>query len=34
MPKNTQLTLASATMPQRISEVLEDIVNVGFINNM
>ncbi|XP_043670420.1 probable ATP-dependent RNA helicase DDX28 [Vespula pensylvanica] len=29
IPKNTQLTLASATMPQRISEVLGDIVNVN-----
>ncbi|XP_014599068.1 PREDICTED: probable ATP-dependent RNA helicase DDX28 [Polistes canadensis] len=28
MPKNAQLTLASATMPQRISEVLGSIVNV------
>ncbi|XP_015172114.1 PREDICTED: probable ATP-dependent RNA helicase DDX28 [Polistes dominula] len=27
MPKNAQLTLASATMPQRISEVLGNIVN-------
>lgn len=28
MPKNTQLTLASATMPHKISEVLGSIVNV------
>ncbi|KAK2577000.1 hypothetical protein KPH14_011962 [Odynerus spinipes] len=29
MPKNTQLTLVSATMPQRISQVLGDIVDVN-----
>ncbi|XP_035731421.1 probable ATP-dependent RNA helicase DDX28 [Vespa mandarinia] len=34
MPKNTQLTLASATMPQRISEVLEDIVNVNSLTQI
>lgn len=34
IPKNTQLTLASATIPRRVTEILGDIVNMDSLVNV